>query len=794
VTVDAGPGSDPDSESEIESKTVDSVDADGSNSSDNGWRSFVRRHWPWARWPLAGLGGLLLLGVLAFAWLWFTVKLPKDLPPVQSSIVVDAKGRQIAVFEQNGRRQPVTLDRVAPVVVDALVSAEDRHFFDHRGVDPLGIVRALWHDATGGSLQGGSTITQQLVKNSYLTSDRSLGRKAREAVLAIKLEQTHDKREILERYLNIVYFGRGAYGIEAAAHVYFNVGADQLNTNQAAFLVGLLRGPETAEPSTKPAAAQQRRDRVLDAMVDNAKLKRDEADTIKQQPIGAIERSQPSDAGGSVAPWFTELVRQEAIARFGESVVNGGGLRITTTLDLDDQKAAEDAVAEILNQPDDPQAAVVALDKSGAIRAYVGGRDYNALKVDLARGKQGGGSGRQAGSTFKPFVLAADAEGGGTVKQVLAAPPEITLPTSSGPWTVSNFGGEAFGATDLVEGTVHSINTVYAQLVLQVGPDKAAAMAHAAGITSDLPVEPSIALGAADVSPLEMADAYLTFAREGQRVEPFAIAKVEAPDGRTLFEANPQTTTAMKGDTAHLVDFVLQQVIARGTGVAAQLNRPAAGKTGTTENNGDAWFAGYTPNYAAVVWMGYPEGNGRPMDRVHGITVTGGTLPARIWQRFMTVALSDVAPDAFPDPPASLLAPPTVQATLIVAPTSGTPGATVAADGTGYNQCVGSWYVTAGPARSNAQNGATDDHRSTTVVIPVDAGPGPLEVQAWCDTGAGAQAVAKATFTVTAPVSTTSTTAPTSTTTAPTTTTQPKTSTTTSTSTTTTTTTTTPHP
>ena len=727
----------------------------------------------------------MLLGLVGFLALWFTLKLPSDLPPVQSSMVLDVKGRPIATFEQNGLREPVKLDQVAPVVVDALVSAEDRHFFDHHGIDPGGTVRALWNDVRGNALQGGSTITQQLVKNSYLNSDQSLWRKAKEGVLAIKLEQTHDKRDILERYLNIVYFGRGAYGIQAAAHVYFNTTAAQLSTSQAALLIGLLRAPETAEPSTHPQEAQQRRDHVLDAMVAAGKLNATDASAVKQQPLGAIERSQQTQVNPAVAPWFVDLVRQQAIAQFGESAVYGGGLQITTTLDLDAQKAAEDAIAQTLNQPGDPQAALVALDQSGAIRAYVGGRDYSALKVDLARGKDGGGSGRQAGSTFKPFVLAANAEAGGTVKQVFAAPSQITLPTASGPWTVANYGNESFGATDLIDGTVHSVNTVYAQLVLQVGPDKAAALAHAAGITSDLPIEPSITLGTGEVSPMEMADAYLTFARDGQRVDAYAIAKVQAPDGRTIFEAKPKTAPAMKADTAHLVDFVLQQVIARGTGTAAKLDRPVAGKTGTTENNGDAWFAGYTPNYAAVVWMGYPEGNSKPMDNVHGIAVTGGTFPAQIWQKFMTAALVDVPPTKFPDPPAALLADPTNNATLTVDPATGDPGATITAKGSGFAQCVTGWYVTIGATKSPPQSGAVDDQRTATLTVPVDTPPGPQSVQAWCDSGAGARVVAETTFSIngaTTTTATTDTTAPTTTaTTSPKSTTTPPSSTTTTT-------------
>ena len=279
----------------------DTTDADAAEAAEakeepSGWQATVRRHWRWARWPVMAFGVLLLIGLIGFLWLWHSVNLPKDLPPLQSSVVVDAKGRQIATFEQNGLREPVTLDKVAPVVVDALISAEDRHFFDHRGVDPGGVVRALWHDVSGGSLQGGSTITQQLVKNSYLNGDRSLTRKAKEAVLAIKLEQTHDKRDILERYLNIVYFGRGAYGIQAAAHVYFNTTADQLNTNQAAFLVGLLRSPETADPTTREDVARQRRDRRsrCDGRQPQARRVRRRGD---QAAADRRHRPQSADAG-----------------------------------------------------------------------------------------------------------------------------------------------------------------------------------------------------------------------------------------------------------------------------------------------------------------------------------------------------------------------------------------------------------------------------------------------------------------------------------------------------------------
>src|SRR3954468_3022864 len=399
-------------------------------ASDTPTRARLRRQWRWLRWGVLAGWGFFCIALIFFAVLWFTTNLPKDLPPLQNSVVVDAKGRQIAVFENNGLRQPVKLDQVSPKAVDALIASEDRHFYDHSGVDVGGIARAMWNDLSGHHLQGGSTITQQLVKNSYLSSDRSLWRKAKEAVLSIKLEQTHDKKDILERYLNTVYFGRGAYGIQAAAAVYFNTTAAQLDVNQSALLIGLLSSPETADPSKDPTAAQRRRDHVLDALVETHKLDAAGAAAVKQQPLGAIPRTEAKlQTAPGVAPWFVDFVRQEAINLFGESALYGGGLKITTTLDLDDQKAAEDAIAKTLTSPDDPQAALVALDRSGAIRAYVGGRDYNALKVDLARGKAGGGSGRQAGSTFKPFVLAADAEQGGNMTQRFPAPAHISLPT-----------------------------------------------------------------------------------------------------------------------------------------------------------------------------------------------------------------------------------------------------------------------------------------------------------------------------------------------------------------------------
>jgi penicillin-binding protein 1A len=726
------------------------------------WHALPR----WIRWP--GLAGFALgtLGLLALVVLWFTVDLPADPPEIRSAVVLDDQGRELAVLSQDGQRFEVPLDEVAPVVIDALIAAEDRRFYEHGGVDPIGVIRALWKNVTTDSTQGGSTLTQQLVKNEYLTSERSLWRKAREAVLSVKLERSENKDQILERYLNTVYFGRGSYGIEAAARNYFDTTAADLTLDQAALLVGLLRSPETADPVEDMEEATHRRAVVLQDLVEVHKISKGEADAADAVPIDALPRTRPVTLTAGVAPHFVEWVREQTIAAVGEDAVYGAGLRVMTTLDIDAQAAAEAAVAETLTEPGGPQAALVALDTDGAIRAHVGGRDFNTLQVDLVLGTDGGGSGRQPGSAFKPFVLEAALEKGITLGDRYAAPPSIDLDVGGETWSVDNYGREGYGDLSVAEATAKSVNTVYAQLLAEVGPEAVASAATAMGIDAELDPVASIALGVEEVSPLDLASAYLTLADDGTKVEPYAIVRIEDGHGKLLWEPDrPEPEgKAIKPEYARAVTYALRGVVESGTGRAADIGRPVAGKTGTTQDNVDAWFAGYVPGYTAVVWMGYPEAS-TPMDDVQGRAVTGGSFPAQIWARFMEKAMEGRAKTDFPAPLAETLqagAP----AGLSVEPPEVDPGATITVHGAGFGFCRAAWSVTIDgtPVSSPAQAGSSEEERSATLTVPADLAPGTYRVVARCDSGAGARDAAEATLVVRAPA-TTSTTVPDTTTT-----------------------------
>jgi penicillin-binding protein 1A len=721
------------------------------------------RSWRIARWPILA-GAVLVIGAaIGLAAVYASVELPAEPPSVESSVILDTNGEEIAILQKDGLRVPVELDEVAPVVVDALIAAEDRRFRDHGGIDPIGMVRAVVANLRGGN-QGGSTLTQQLVKNSYLDRERTITRKVREAILSIKLEREADKDEILERYLNTVYFGRGTYGIEAAARVYFDTSAADLDLAQAALLVGLLRAPESADPTENPGEAERRRQTVLDAMVETGDIPERRARRAGNRDLGATPVPSPVTLTAGVAPHFVEWVRAEAIERFGTEAVYGGGLRITTTLDLDDQRAAEEAVAAVLDQPGDPQAALVGLGRDGAVRAYVGGRDFDELQVDLARGAEGGGTGRQPGSTFKAFVLAAALEQDIPLGTPYPGPASLDVETPDGPYEVENYGGQGFGTIDLEDATADSVNTVYAQLAQDVGPQSVVDTAERAGITSPMEPHASLVLGTSEVSVLELADSYLTFARDGEQVDPWAIARVEDADGDVVFEAEePFADRAVAEGPARAVTHALRRVLADGTGTAAALDRPVAGKTGTTQDNGDAWFVGYTPDYAAAVWLGHPEGSGTPMSDVRGGPVTGGGLPAEIWRLFMERALADIEPRDFEPPPDDLLrAPEPPAGTLTVEPAAVDPGETVTVSGSGFEDCVDGWHVTLEPGgvSSPVEEDSESSERSARLRVPDDAAPGRATITARCDIGTGETAAGEATLEVLGPPETTTTEAP----------------------------------
>jgi penicillin-binding protein 1A len=623
------------------------------------WRRLRRLSWKqWLLLATGSVASLVFVLVLAFAIAYATVQLPDDPEQAATSFIYDAKGNVLTELYDDQNRVEVRLDQVSAVMQHAVLAAEDRNFYSHPGIDPVGLTRALLNNIRGGPIEGGSTITQQLAKNLYLGSERSVTRKVREAVLAVKIEREHSKDEILERYLNTIYFGRGAHGVEQAAHLYFGKTAADLDLSESAFLAGMIRRPERAEPSTHIFVALGVRKVVLDAMVRTGVIDRATAQQAEAKALDAIAPPDPEAGLSGSSAFFVAEVRKWAQQQFGEQAAFSGGLRIETTLDPDLQAAAERAVLGVLDRPDDPDAALVAMNADGAIVAMIGGKDFQRSKVNLAIGKDGGGLGRGAGSTFKPIVLAAALRAGVPITSVFDGPSELEVPFAGNPdYLVHNYGDREFGIIDLLTATKSSVNTVYAQLAAQIGIETVVQTAEDLGITTPLKAYPSLTLGAQEVSVLEMTRAYMTFANRGNRPDPYYVSRVTDTHGNVLYEAKPRTRKVYPTDDADLVNYALQGVIQAGTGTAANIGRPAAGKTGTTEENTDAWFAGYTPQIGAVVWMGYKEDTREKMTNVHGITVTGGTLPARIWQRFMEEATANLPPLAFEDPPSSLLEP-----------------------------------------------------------------------------------------------------------------------------------------
>jgi penicillin-binding protein 1A len=636
----------------------------------------------------------------------FNIKLPPANPEEQTSFVCAADvtagcgpENAIASFSAEEDRINVPLAEIPHVVVDAVLATEDKDFFEHGGVDPVGIARAFYNDVRGrGVQQGGSTITQQYVKNAYLTSERSITRKVKEAVLAVKLERELSKEEILGRYLNTIYFGRGAYGVGAASRAYFGKDVRELGLVEGAYLAGLIRAPEAADALVNPTEASRRRDVTLAAMRQEGKITAAEVEqaqatdwkdlVIPRRDRTKLDIDPELEAIGGT--YFIEEIRSELLRKYGEGVLYGGGLRIYVTLDTKMQKYAWDAVTSTLNQPDDPAAALVALDDKGHVKAMVGGRDYATQKVNLAMGNASGGSGRGAGSSFKPFTLATAVQQGISLNSKFRAPSEIVLPKANNgeDWNVHNYDENEEGTLDLVDALRVSSDTAFAQLMVKVGPDNVADLARRMGVQA--PLHPrgeehavnSLTLGTSDVSPLDMATGFSTFANRGIHNQPELIARIEqvSEDGDTtvLEQSHPTGTRVLTQQESDLVTYAMRQVVTGGTGRAANFGKAVAGKTGTTQNHRDAWFVGFTPKLTAAVWMGYlnpPKTEPRNMTDVHGIKVTGGSFPAQIWNKFMRNATDGTDQGSFVQPksfPGKVLNPDLVLSTSSTSSTSST--------------------------------------------------------------------------------------------------------------------------
>ena len=624
--------------------------------------------WPWA----VAAGAISIVGALA-AVLWMaTFDIPTLAPQAQSSRVLAADGRLIATLHGEEDRTVVQLSSISRHLRSAVLLAEDRDFFEHGGMSYKGIVRAAFTNFAGGGIrQGGSTITQQYARNAFpsIGTERTVTRKIKEAFWAVQLENHLPKGEIMERYLNTVYFGRGAYGAEAAARTYFKVPSSELTIGQSAYLAGVIRSPERYQIDENPKDATRLRNLVIDALVDakaitpaEGKEAKSEDLTEQFKPGASIEVESPR------AGYFVEYVRRSLKSEYGltDAQILRGGLTIRTTLDLEMQDAAEDAVRAVLNREDDPEAALVAMGPQGEIKAMVGGRNVDSVTrsrgFNFAIDGTDNGGGRQAGSAFKPIALAAFLSEGKSLESTFSGASPIEIQSrrcrnqDGSAWKVSNFENASFGSLNLSGATLSSVNTVYAQMMnTEVTPAEFISTASKLGIA--IPRHDTgcaLALGTSDVTPLEMARAYTTFAQRGNRPDPLSILQVTDPSGRVLVENSPKVAeAAIDRNVADQVNYVLERNIRSGTGTGARIGRAAAGKTGTTQNYANAWFAGYTPNLTAVVWMGYapgPDGTIKEMTDVNGIEVTGGSLPATIWKRFMTEAVQDLPEAAFRKP------------------------------------------------------------------------------------------------------------------------------------------------
>jgi len=599
-----------------------------------------RTGWPAFFYWSAVLGVWSLIAVIAFLAV-FATNLPDtskifDVTRQPSISYLDRSGGLIAV-RGSQLTPPVNLDELPPYVPAAFVSIEDQRFYHHFGFDPIGMTRMVFANIRARHIvQGGSTITQQLARNLFLTPDQTIRRKVQELILAVWLETKFSKKQILSLYLNRVYFGEGAYGIEAASQRYFNTPAAKLSVGEAALLAGLMKGPSRYSPVSATERAQTRANLVLNKMVETHAITPEQREEAISHPV----RVQATLANQN-AQYFVDWVDQQVRAIVGQPQED---LVVETTLDLSIQANGERAVRQIVTRDAQAkgvkQAALVAVDGEGRVRAYVGGADYGQSQFDRVTTAR-----RQAGSSWKPFVYLTAMEQGRTPDQ-----PVVDEPLKIGNWEPKNYTGRYLGQITLQTALAQSINTVAARLANEIGTANVAQTARRLGITSPIQTDPSMALGAVEVSPLEMAQAYAAFSNGGYQVKAYGVERIRTGTGKVLFDhglgAPPHQQVIGQPALSEMAQM-MRQVLVSGTGVRARVpGYDLAGKTGTTSDYRDAWFVGFTGGFTAAVWTGRDDNT--PMKRV-----TGGGSPAEIWRLFMTASLPRLNVQPIPGGPAA---------------------------------------------------------------------------------------------------------------------------------------------
>ncbi len=614
------------------------------------------RRW-WQRWWLILLVFPAILvgavGLLAFYVIFDSVPLPEDID-ARSSVVYDIDGNEVGGLAAEVAREDVALSELPPHVEYAVLAAEDRGFYEHRGISFTGIARALFTNVRAGEVaQGGSTITQQYIKNAELTPERTYSRKVQEAALAIKLEREYAKRDILAFYLNTIYWGRGAYGIEAAAQTTFNRPAAELDVNQAATLAGIIAAPEGFDPSENPDGADNRRLYVLNGMLEEGYITPADHDGLVAAGLPEVSDRRTVAQGPNA--YYLDAVRREltAIPAFADGELFRG-LQIRTQLDQGLQERAQTTLTQAITDGPTDTGAIVTVDpRTGGVLAVVGGPDVETQPFNAAIR-----SVRQPGSTFKAFTLQAFVEAGYSLQSRFPAPAELEIEDAQAP--ISNFGSSSFGEQTVQQATASSTNTVYVQMQETVGREAVIDAARRAGLPRDQSDEvfsterqsgpalrplAGLTLGQDLVSPLEMASAYGTYAAEGVHATPHLITEVVDADGRVVFTTDVEQDQDVDLNVARTVTAGLQGVVSGGSGQAADIGRPMAGKTGTTNDSRDVWFVGYVPQLATSVWLGNLDNS--PIDAENA---TGGGLAAPVWAQYMSQAVEGLEAEEFVAP------------------------------------------------------------------------------------------------------------------------------------------------